>query len=104
MFEMGAKFEDGWSLEKETKHIVKSAYKSYAKHQLYFTKQKRKAKVVTIVKPFFIEKEELESIFKKLKKKLATGGSIKRDVLEFQGDFKDSLLKEFKSLGFGVKE
>ncbi len=103
MFEMGAKFDEGWSVEKEKKQETQKELKSFAKHQLTFAKQIRKGKVVTIVKPFFLEKKELQSIFKQLKKKLATGGSQKEDALEFQGEVKEALTRELKGLGFGVK-
>ncbi len=103
MFEMGAKFDEGWSLEKEEKQERKKELKAFDKHQLFFAKEKRKGKVVTIVKPFYIEKKELQSIFKLLKKKLATGGTLKEDALEFQGDVKEALVKELKGIGFKLK-
>ena len=103
MFEMGANFDDGWSVDRGEKKKAAKEIKPYDKHQLYFIKQKRKAKVVTIVQPFFLEKKELQSIFKILKKKLATGGSLKEELLEFQGDVKESLMKELKILGFRLK-
>jgi len=89
MFEMGANFEDGWSLDKGEKSEVSKVFKAYDKHQLTFTKEKRRGKVVTIVKPFYLEKKELQSLLKRLKKKLATGGSLKEDSLEFQGEVKE---------------
>ena len=103
MLEMGAKFDEGWSVEKETKPSLKKEYKSYAKHQLYFTKQMRKGKVVTIVQPFYVEKKELQGILKKLKKKLATGGSLKEDTLEFQGEVREALQRELKIVGFSMR-
>lgn len=103
MFEMGANFEDGWSVDKGEKKKVSKEIKPYDKHQLVFAKEKRKGKVVTIVKPFYLEKKELQSVLKSLKKKLATGGSLKEDSLEFQGEVKEVLIKELKGLGFKLK-
>ena len=102
MFEMGAKFDEGWSVEKETKQSVKKEFKAYDKHQLHFAKEKRKDKVVTIVKPFILEKKELQAILKQLKKKLATGGALKEDSLEFQGEVKEALSKELLRLGYSL--
>ncbi len=103
MFEMGANFEDGWSVDKGEKKQVKKEIKAFDKHQLVFAKEKRKGKVVTIVKPFCLEKKELQSMLKSLKKKLATGGSLKEDSLEFQGDVKDTLKVALQVLGFKIK-
>ncbi len=103
MFEMGAKFDEGWSLEKETKQSATKEFKAYDKHHLHFAKEKRKGKVVTIVKPFFLEKKELQAILKQLKKKLATGGALKEDSLEFQGEVKERLGVALRELGFGMK-
>ncbi len=103
MFEMGAKFDDGWSIDKGEKKVAKKELKAFDKHQLVFSKEKRKGKVVTIVKPFFLEKKELQSVLKSLKKKLATGGSAKEDTLEFQGEVKEALASELRKLEFKLK-
>jgi len=103
MFEMGAKFDDGWSVDKGEKKEVKNEIKAFDKHQLIFAKEKRKGKVVTIVKPFYLDKKALQSVLKSLKKKLATGGSLKEDRLEFQGEVKDILKIELQALGFKIK-
>ena len=44
----------------------------------------------------------MQSVLKTLKKKLATGGSLKDDTLEFQGDVKDKLVKELTKIGVGI--
>jgi translation initiation factor 1 len=103
MFEMGAKFDDGWSVEESKKEKQVSEKKSFEKHQLVFAKEKRRGKIVTIVKPFYLDKKELQSLLKTLKKSLATGGSLKENTLEFQGDIKERLLSELVCLGFGMK-
>ena len=53
MFEMGAKFDDGWSVEKKASNKPTNEIKSYKDHRLTFSIEKRKGKVVTIVKRFF---------------------------------------------------
>ncbi len=103
MFEMGAQFDDGWSVDKGEDKEQPSEIKPYEKHQLVFAKERRKGKLVTIVKPFFLEKKELQSVLKRLKKKLATGGSIKENTLEFQGDVKEKLILELQDLGFCLR-
>ena len=90
---MGSNFDDGWSSDNKTKPKLKTIteIKPPQKHQLYFAKEKRRGKVVTIVKPFFLEKDSFKSLLKSLKKELGTGGSIKDNSLEFQGDIAKKL-------------
>ncbi len=95
LFEMGTNFKDDWSSDnkkiKKNKDFSKKESLPPSKHQLHFAKEKRRGKVVTIVKPFYIEKKELQALLKILKKKLGTGGAIKENSMEFQGDIPDKL-------------
>lgn len=106
LFDIGANFGDDWSSdnkEKTTKkvstHIIEPA-----KHQLHLAKEKRRGKVVTIVKPFQLEKKALEALLKTLKKKLGTGGTVKEDSLEFQGDMPEVLREHLEALGYRFKK
>ncbi len=104
MFEMGAKFDEEWSADnKRQKEDMESVHKAPQEHALIFAKEKRKGKVVTIVKPFYMEKKELQDLLKILKKKLATGGSMKGKSLEFQGEVKEDLLLHLRMLQFRMK-
>ena len=106
LFEMGANFEDGWSSdnkEKPTKQ-KQTELKTPEKHQLHLAKEKRRGKVVTIVKPFHLDKSDLQALLKVLKKKLGTGGTIKEDSLEFQGDIPEQLRKQLEVLKYRFKK
>lgn len=103
MFEMGAKFDEGWSLEKEQKQERSKEIKTPEKHLLHFAKEKRRGKTVTIVKPFFLEKKELQALLKKLKKRLGTGGTLKEDTLEFQGEVQEVLKTTLEAHKFRFK-
>jgi len=102
---MGSDFEDGWSSDNKDKpkKQKKGETKPPQKHQLHFAKEKRRGKVVTIVKPFFVESKELKAVLKTLKKKLGTGGTIKEDQLEFQGEVQESLRTWLGKMGYGFK-
>ena len=100
---MGAKFDDGWSVDKGEKKSQVKDIKTFDKHQLVFAKEKRKGKTVTIVKPFYLEKKDLQSLLKTLKKKLATGGALKENSLEFQGEVKEILEQELQKLNFKIR-
>ena len=81
LFEMGADFSDDWKSDNKNKVPKKQnnnckEIQLPEKHQLHFAKEKRRGKVVTIVKPFCLEKRELSGLLKKIKKKLGTGGTL----------------------------
>ncbi|CAA6812319.1 MAG: Translation initiation factor SUI1 [uncultured Sulfurovum sp.] len=105
LFEMGANFDDGWTADNKDKSSKKSStdIKAPEKHQLYFAKEKRRGKVVTIVKPFYLEKSNLQALLKVLKKKLGTGGTVKEDSLEFQGDIPEKIRTHLKVLNYRFK-
>lgn len=106
LFDMGANFEDDWSSDNKNKPSKKisTEIKAPEKHQLHFAKEKRRGKVVTIVKPFYLDKKDLQALLKTLKKKLGTGGTVKEDSLEFQGDIPDVLRKHIEYLGYKFKK
>ncbi len=105
LFEMGADFEEGWSSDNKEKPSKKisTEIRPPQKHQLHFVKEKRRGKVVTIVKPFYLEKTDLQALLKTLKKKLGTGGTLKDESLEFQGDIPELLRTHLEALGYQFK-
>ena len=102
---MGANFDDNWSSDNKDKPAKSkpAEVKVPEKHQLHFAKEKRRGKVVTIVKPFHLEKNNLQALLKTLKKKLGTGGTVKEDTLEFQGEVTEVLRTHLESLGYRFK-
>ena len=105
LFEMGADFGDDWSSDNKDKPSKNTSteIKLPEKHQLHFAKEKRRGKIVTIVKPFYLDKATLQALVKTLKKKLGTGGTVKEDSLEFQGDIPDLVRKHLEALGYRFK-
>lgn len=104
LFEMGASWDNDWSSDNKTKHDnAPKETKAPEKHRLHFAREKRNGKVVTIVKPFFLDDTAAETLLKTLKKSLATGGTIKNDSLEFQGEMQDKLKENLVKLGFRFK-
>ena len=103
---MGADFGDNWSSDNKDKPSkkVSTEVKAAEKHQLHFAKEKRRGKVVTIVKPFYLDKTALQALLKTLKKKLGTGGTVKEDSLEFQGEIQETLRKQLDVLGYRFKK
>ena len=105
LFEMGADFGDEWSSDNKDKPSKKisNEIKAPDKHQLHFAKEKRRGKVVTIVKPFYLAKSDLQALVKTLKKKLGTGGTVKENSLEFQGDIPNQVQQHLEAMEYRFK-
>jgi len=103
---MGADLGDEWRSDNKDKpgKEMPTEVKAPQKHQLHFAKEKRRGKIVTIVKPFCLDKNSLQALLKTLKKKLGTGGTVKEDSLEFQGDIPELLRKHLDVLGYRFKK
>ncbi len=106
LFEMGAKFEDGWSSDNKQKSKKEDSFELLApnKHNLTLQKEKRRGKSVVVVKEFFINKDELKRLLKDLKKSIGCGGTIKGRTIEFQGDILDRVKDELIKRGFRFKK
>jgi translation initiation factor 1 len=101
---IGADFDDGWSeVTTPAKSKKSSEIKEPQKHQLYFSKEKRRGKVVTLVGEFYLPKEDANKLLKELKKRLGCGGTYKDAFMEFQGDIKEKLRPLLVERGFGFK-
>ena len=104
LFEMGAKFEDGWSSDnKRRKEQESIKILEPSKHKLIIKKEKRRGKVVTIIEPFYISKENLKSLIKELKSKFGCGGTIKNNSIELQGKLSLELKEYLKKSSFNFK-
>ena len=105
IFEIGAKFEDGWSSDNKQKpKKEKVQIKEPSKHQLYIAKEKRRGKIVTIIKPFYLELSELKKLLKSLKKELGSGGTIKDNSIELQGEVSQKVRDILLKRGFKFKK
>ena len=105
LFEMGANFEDSWSSDNKSKpKKAKQEIKEPAKHQLHTAKEKRRGKVVTVIKPFYLETNELKKLLKELKSRLGSGGTIKDNTLELQGEVSIKAKELLQAKGFRFKK
>ncbi len=67
------------------------------------TRSGKKGKTVTVITGFQHNKETLTQLLKQLKNQCGSGGTLKDDVLEIQGDHRQKLLKVLGDLGYKVK-
>jgi len=104
LFEMGANFEESWSSDNKTKpKKPKQEIREPAKHQLHTAKEKRRGKIVTVIKPFFLEQSELKKLLKDLKTKLGSGGTAKENTLELQGEVSAKAKEMLQNKGYRFK-
>ena len=67
------------------------------------TRSGRKGKTVTIVTGFQHQSETLSKLLKQLKAKCGSGGTVKDNSLEIQGEHKQKLLEILTKLGYKAK-
>ncbi|VGO23016.1 stress response translation initiation inhibitor YciH [Pontiella sulfatireligans] len=63
----------------------------------------RKGKGMTIITGVPLHPEGLKDLAKKLKQKCGTGGTVKGQTIEIQGDQRDLMVTELQALGYTVK-
>ena len=67
------------------------------------TRSGRKGKTVTIISGFQHNPDTLGKLLKKLKSQCGSGGTVKDNSLEIQGDHKQKLLEIVTKLGYKAK-
>jgi translation initiation factor 1 len=64
----------------------------------------RKGKGVTLIHGLDLDAAQLKKLAKSLKQRCGGGGSIKKGVIEIQGDHRDLLEAELSARGYTVKQ
>ena len=67
------------------------------------TRAGRKGKTVTVITGFQHKPETLTKLLKQLKAQCGSGGTVKNDTLEIQGEHKEKLVTLLSKLGYKVK-
>ena len=95
---------DNLSTDKE--NIINPIQDEFEKlhFELHFSKKGRSGKIVTLVKGIDVDKDTLEYISKKLKRKLSVGGSIKDGEIIIQGNSRDKIQENLLKMGHSVKK
>ena len=101
---IGADIGDSWTeVQSPRKTKVSNEILEPSKHFLFFSKEKRRGKTVTLVGEFSLAKTDATTTLKLLKKKLGCGGAFKDNFMEFQGELKDKLRPLLVDAGFRFK-
>ena len=102
IFEIGAKIKDGWQADNKTikTQSQKKENKPPHEHCLYLLKERRRGKIVTIIKPFIHDKQTSQKLLKMIKKRLGCGGTFKVESLELQGDIAEQACRYLQEQGY----
>ncbi len=68
-----------------------------------YTDRRRYGKTVTIIEGFNSRDVDLKELAKSLKRKVATGGTVKDGRIELQGDQREKAKKFLEDLGYTVE-
>ncbi|BAY22383.1 hypothetical protein NIES2100_21460 [Calothrix sp. NIES-2100] len=67
------------------------------------TRKGRKGKTVTVISGFQSKPETLADLVKQLKTQCGTGGTLKENEIEIQGDHKQKIVEILTKLGYKAK-
>ena len=100
---IGAEFEESSHIITPRKSTICEDILVANKHDLFFKKEKRNGKTITLVGEFFLVEKEAQKILKDFKKKLGCGGAYKGSWMEFQGEVRPRLRELLVDLDFKFK-
>ncbi len=63
----------------------------------------RGGKVVTLVKNLVLTDDDMKALAKRLKQECGTGGTVKDNVIEIQGEHRARIVEVLQKLGYKVK-
>ena len=63
----------------------------------------RGGKAVTLIKKLALSEEDMKELAKKLKQLCGSGGTVKADVIEIQGEHREKIAEELTKMGYKVK-
>jgi translation initiation factor 1 len=63
----------------------------------------RGGKTVTVVRDLQLSPDDLKNLSRQLKQACGTGGTVKEDAIEIQGDHREKIAAKLQALGFKTK-
>tara|TARA_B100000902_G_scaffold388143_1_gene433297 strand:+ start:92 stop:430 length:339 start_codon:yes stop_codon:yes gene_type:complete len=102
-------FSDLKSLIDPTKVSSENSHPSLNKNlvkqflEAHYSKKGRAGKPVTLIKGFKGSKNEMKDLAKVLKNKCGVGGSVKKEEIIIQGEYRDKITTILEEMGHSVK-
>jgi translation initiation factor 1 len=94
-------------LPRKEKSVVKApqatVYLSQQKVYVRLDRKGRGGKSVTLIEGIQVPGKERETFLKQFKARLGTGGSLRNDVLEIQGDHCEAIIAMLQGMGYKPK-
>ena len=88
--------------ENRSRH-VKSLPPNQQTVYLHRDSKGRGGKAVTLVKKLVLAEEDLKQLAKQLKQVCGSGGTVKDDVIEIQGEHREKIAEALVKMGYKVK-
>jgi translation initiation factor 1 len=85
------------------KPLKKPAHTSQQRVHVRLERKGRGGKSVTLIESLQISAKDREALLRQLKTRLGTGGSLKNDLLEIQGDHRDAVMALLQEMGYKPK-
>jgi translation initiation factor 1 len=63
----------------------------------------RGGKAVTLIRKLVLSEDDMKELAKRLKQLCGSGGTVKDDVIEIQGEHREKIADELKKMGYKVK-
>jgi translation initiation factor 1 len=85
----------------KTHHVT-----THASQKSVYVRLERKGrggKCVTLIEGLQISAKDLETLLKQLKTRLGTGGALKSEILEIQGDHREAIMAMLQDMGYRPK-
>ncbi len=82
------------------KSLKEPAHPSQQRIYVRLERKGRGGKSVTLIEGLQISAKDREALLKQLKTRLGTGGSLKNDVLEIQGDHRETIIVLLHEMGY----
>ena len=76
---------------------------SHQKVHVRLDRKGRGGKFVTLIVGLQMSVKDREAVLKQLKTSLGTGGALKNDILEIQGDHRDTVTELLQGMGYKPK-
>jgi translation initiation factor 1 len=95
--------EFGADISKATERAVPDLPPQQQNIKVQATRSGRKGKTVTVITGFQHQPATLAKLLKQLKTQCGSGGTVKDDTLEIQGNHKEKLVEILSKLGYKVK-